>query len=103
MTCDHVMRSGGGCGRPVGHRGNHLSPKAIQNEAERMRLRRTTPGPCTVKGCDSPRMRYPYSTKYDARCLAHKYMDGVAYRAKQRLKALGELGISVPEITIRKG
>lgn len=106
MTCDRMMRSGGYCGRPMGHGGKHLSPKSIQNEAERLRLRRMTPGPCTMKGCDGPRIcydngRFGGTASYDARCSYHKYTDGQRRAAKQRLKLLGEMGITVPEVTVR--
>jgi hypothetical protein len=69
--CDHVMRSGGFCGRPMGHGGKHYRPETVRREAERMRLRRTTPGPCTVKGCTNDRRQF-YTGNYDVRCLRHK-------------------------------
>ena len=74
VTCDHLMRSGAFSGRLPGHRGNHLSPEATRRETERMRLRSTTPGRCTMKGCTRDRKQF-YTGTYDRRCLIHKDLD----------------------------
>jgi hypothetical protein len=67
----HLMADGKRvCGRPDGHTGKHYAEKTVAREAERMRLRRTTPGPCTVKDCDSNRYQYDTGT-YDVRCWRH--------------------------------
>jgi hypothetical protein len=77
------MRSGGLCGSTMGHKGIHLSHAAVQREANRMRLRTTTPGPCTVKGCKRQRRQY-WTANYDRRCPIHKDLDTAGGTASGR-------------------
>jgi hypothetical protein len=70
--CDHVMRSGGFCGKPYGHPGDkHYTPETLQREIERCVRRRQTPGTCTKPGCDNPSQQY-YTGNYDTYCWRHR-------------------------------
>lgn len=68
----HLMADGKRvCGKPGGHKGKHYSEATVQREAERMLRRRTTPGPCTMKGCTRPREQFDTGS-YDVRCYVHR-------------------------------
>ena len=88
--CDHVMRSGGFCGKPYGHPGRkHYTPETLQREIERCRARRHSPGPCTKKGCDRERYRFDTGS-YDVRCYMHAVLARSAYEVRKARAARRE-------------
>jgi hypothetical protein len=58
------------CGKPDWHTGRHYSRETVQREEDRMVIRRTTPGPCTMAGCTQPRVQF-CTGSFDVRCCIH--------------------------------
>ena len=90
----HLMADGiRVCGKPDGHPGKHYAVATVQREADRMLRRRTTPGPCTMKGCTSDRYQYmTWEPSYDVRCWIHANLHASSKRLRRLREELVRMG-----------